>query len=150
MPWLHFAGIMGMNQMSIKTYSELIQLPTFAERLKYVCIGGVVGAETFGGRRLLNQDFYRSAEWRRARDMVIVRDLGCDLAHPDVPIVGTIIVHHLNPINPSDLVNLRKLLDPELMVSTSLETHNAIHYGDATERVVGYVPRSQNDTCPWR
>lgn len=136
--------------MKLKTYTELIKLPTFAERVLYASTHGVVGAETFGGRRLLNQSFYRSAEWRRARDIVLARDFGCDLAHPDYPIVGKIIVHHLNPITPNDLTDMRNVLDPELMVCVSFETHNAIHYGDGPSVEKDYVPRSQNDTCPWR
>lgn len=136
--------------MSIKTYSELVRLPTFSERLGYAALSGSVGEETFSGRRLLNQNFYRSFEWKRVRDAVIVRDLGCDLACYDVPIAGKIIVHHLNPITLSDLDDMRAVLDPELMVCVSLDTHNMIHYGDVSGRPDPYIPRSQNDTCPWR
>lgn len=136
--------------MSARTYSELIRFPTFAERFRYASLGGTVGEETFAGRRLLNQSFYRSAEWKRVRDAVVVRDLGCDLAHPDRLIVGKIIVHHLNPITPSSLLNIREILDPELMICVSFETHNAIHYGDLMGPTDEYVERCQNDTCPWR
>lgn len=145
-----FGAITEMSRMSIRRYSELIRIPTFSDRFTYASLQGKVGAETFAGRRLLNQDFYRSAEWRRAREVAIVRDLGCDLAHPDVPIAGKIIIHHLNPITLDDLSNLELILDPEFMVCVSLDTHNAIHYGSVAAQKEGYTPRSQNDTCPWR
>lgn len=136
--------------MNIKTYSELIKLPTFSERVLYTSMVKGVGEETFAGRRVLNQAFYRSAEWKKVRDTVIVRDLGCDLAHQDFPIIGKIIVHHLNPITINDLSDASLILDPELLVCVSLDTHNVIHYGDVSGEDRIYTPRSQNDTCPWR
>lgn len=138
-------------QMRCRTYTELSRLSTFEDRLRYASIGGEVGSVTFGGRRILNQDFYRSAEWRRVRDFVIVRDSGCDLAIPDRQIVDKIIVHHLNPIAIEDLNgDYELLLNPEFMVCVSHETHNLVHYGVEEVKPVEYVPRFQNDTCPWR
>lgn len=137
--------------MRIRCYSELIRFPTFEDRLQYASIGGEVGARTFGGRRLLNQDFYRSREWKRARQAVLVRDLGCDLGVPERQIFGSVIVHHLNPILPEDLDGcFEALLDPEFMVCVSHETHNLLHYGAECSKQPVIVERFQNDTCPWR
>lgn len=136
--------------MSTKTYSELIRLPTFSERFQYATLSGVVGKETFSGRRLINQSFYQSSEWKRVRDSVIARDFGCDLACPERTIIGKIIVHHLNPVTLRDLDDMRVVLDPELLVCVSFNTHNLIHYGDVNDRSDPYIPRSQNDTSPWR
>lgn len=137
--------------MNIKTYSELVRFNSFEDRLRYASIGGKVGAMTFGGQRVLNQDFYRSAEWKRVRDFVIIRDGGCDLAISNLPITGKIIVHHLNPIRISDLEDGHKLiLNPDFMVCVSLDTHNAIHYGIEELSPNIYVQRTPNDTCPWK
>ena len=137
--------------MSIKTYSELIALPTFEERYKYLRLNGRVGEDTFGFDRYLNQNFYRSAEWRRIRDRVIVRDNGCDLAIDDRIIYGKILIHHMNPITDKDLFNLSDiLLDPEYLICVSHNTHNAIHYGDGERLVKDPIVRTKNDTCPWK
>ena len=137
--------------MSIKTYSELISLPTFEERYEYLRLNGRVGEDTFGFDRYLNQNFYRSAEWRRIRDRVIVRDNGCDLAIDDRIIYGKILIHHMNPITDKDLFNLSDiLLDPEYLICVSHNTHNAIHYGDEKLLIVAPIERKQYDTCPWR
>ena len=58
----------------IRTYSELIRIPTFIERFEYLKLDGIVGEETFGFDRYLNQRFYRTPEWKRIRDEVIIRD----------------------------------------------------------------------------
>lgn len=139
-------------QMStIKTYSELIALPTFLERFRYLRIGGIVGKETFGYDRYLNQILYRTPEWKRFRRDIIVRDNGFDLAHSDYEIVGNILVHHINPITIEDVVNRSyKIFDPENVISTSLNTHNAIHYGDESLLISEPIIRTKNDTCPWR
>lgn len=138
--------------MIIRSYSELIQLKTFEERYEYLKTPGRVGEETFGFDRYLNQTFYKSKEWIRARNIVIARDLGCDLAFEGLEIYGMIIVHHMNPIAIDDLVNHTKyLLDPEFLVCTSDNTHKAIHYSD--ESLLSrntFVERKPNDTCPWR
>lgn len=137
--------------MSIKTYSELIALPTFEERYEYLRLNGRVGEDTFGFDRYLNQNFYRSSEWRRIRDRVIVRDNGCDLAIDDRIIYGKILIHHMNPITDKDLFNLSDiLLDPEYLICVSHNTHNAIHYGDGERLVKDPIVRTKNDTCPWK
>lgn len=142
-----------MSRMIIRTYSELITLPTFEERFKYLELGGRVGEETFGFDRYLNQAFYKSDEWLAVRDQVIIRDCGCDLGMPDreIPNGVRILVHHMNPISMSDLINRSKyLLDPEYLITTIKNTHDAIHYGDESLLIQGPVVRSRNDTCPWR
>lgn len=117
--------------MSIKTYSELITFPTFKERYKYLRIGGVVGQETFGFDRYLNQLFYKSPEWLSVRDQVIFRDSGCDLGIPGREIYSKILVHHMNPITKEDILKRSDLLlDPEYLICTVKRTHDAIHYGD--------------------
>ena len=137
--------------MSIKTYSELIALPTFEERYEYLRLNGRVGEDTFGFDRYLNQNFYRSAEWRCIRDRVIVRDNGCDLAIDDRIIYGKILIHHMNPITDKDLFNLSDiLLDPEYLICVSHNTHNSIHYGDGERLVKDPIVRTKNDTCPWK
>ena len=140
-----------VSQMNIKTYSELIMLPTFEERYRYLRIGGRVGEDTFGFDRWLNQRFYKDPEWLSARDYVIVRDNGCDLAIPDREIAGRIIVHHMNPITKEDIVRRTKfLLDPESLVCTIKNTHDAIHYGDESLLFQMPIERTKHDTCPWK
>lgn len=137
--------------MKIRTYSELITLPTFEERYEYLRIGGIVGAETFGFDRYLNQTFYKTDEWLAVRDEVIIRDGGCDLAMSDRKINGRILVHHMNPITKEDILNRSKfLLDPEYLICTVKNTHDAIHYGDRGLLITAPIVRSRNDTCPWR
>lgn len=141
-----------MSQMSnIRTYSELITLPTFEERYSYLRLGGKVGEETFGFDRYLNQIFYKTPEWLEVRDFVIVRDNGCDLGIPGREIQGRILVHHMNPITKEDiLLRSKYLLDPEYLISTIKNTHDAIHYGDKSLLIQMPVERRPNDTCPWR
>lgn len=140
-----------VHQMSIKTYSELISIPDFLERFRYLQIGGRVGVETFGYDRYLNQILYRSPEWKKFRRDVIIRDNGCDLACDGFDIVGKILVHHINPITIEDVLNRHpKIFDFENVISTTLNTHNAIHYGDESLLVVAPIERSKFDTCPWR
>lgn len=137
--------------MSIKTYSELVQLPTFEERFQYLKLSGAVGKETFGFDRYLNQNFYRSAAWKRVRDQVIVRDNGCDLGIDDRIIHGKILIHHMNPINDRDILDLTDvLLNPEYLICVSHITHNAIHYSDESLLPSEPVVRFKNDTCPWK
>lgn len=136
----------------IRTYSELIELPTFDERYNYLKLSGVIGEETFGFDRRLNQLFYRSPEWRRIRNLVIARDSGLDLGADGYYIPGKILVHHMNPITLKDINQRRdEILNPEFLISVSLDTHNAIHYGDPS-LMVREVPieRTPFDTCPWR
>lgn len=137
--------------MKIRTYSELILLPTFEERYEYLKLGGSVGLETFGFDRYLNQAFYKSEEWQSVRDFVIVRDNGCDLAMRDRGIPNRIYIHHMNPITVDDILNRSDfLLNPDYLITTTHNTHNAIHYGDKNLLVVGPIERRKNDTCPWR
>ena len=136
---------------TIKTYSELSRLLTFEERFGYLRLDGVVGKDTFGFDRYLNQQFYRSSEWKRIRNQVIVRDNGCDLGIDDYEIHGRILIHHMNPISIEDLQHMSDLLmNPEYLICVSHRTHNAIHYGDESLIVTAPIERSQNDTCPWR
>ena len=139
---------MGTN---IRTYSELIKLPTFKERYEYLRLGGRVGEDTFGFDRYLNQAFYKSEEWKSIRDHVIIRDNGCDLGIEGHEIFGRILIHHMNPIRKEDIINRSDiLLNPEYLICTIKNTHDAIHYGDENLLVIASVERKKNDTCPWR
>ena len=137
--------------MSIKTYSELITIPTFEERFEYLQLKGSVGKDTFGYDRHLNQVLYRSPEWKRLRNQIIIRDCGCDLACEGYDIHSKVLIHHLNPITVEDvLARSRKVFDPDNLVYVSHNTHNAIHYGDVDLLATGPIIRTKNDTCPWR
>lgn len=137
--------------MKIRTYSDLLSLKTFRDRYEYLSLGGVVGKETFGFDRFMNQAFYKSPEWKSVRDFVIVRDNGCDLGVEGHEIRGTIYIHHMNPILPKDIETQSDfLLNPEFLITTILSTHNAIHYGDASLIIQAPIERARNDTCPWR
>lgn len=137
--------------MSIRTYSELILIPTFEERFKYLQLNGRVGDDTFGFDRYINQNFYRSAEWKRIRDLVIMRDNGCDLALEGYEIYGRILIHHMNPITVKDVESSTEyLMNPEYLICVTHNTHNAIHYGDEKLINKGPVVRTKNDTCPWK
>ena len=137
--------------MNIKTYSELILLPTFEERFKYLQLNGRVGDDTFGFDRYINQKFYRSAEWKRIRDYIIIRDNGCDLAADGYEIHGRILIHHMNPITISDIkFSTEYLMNPDYLICVTHNTHNAIHYGDEKQIITGPIVRTKNDTCPWK
>ena len=137
--------------MTIKTYTELSKLKTFEDRFDYLVESGLVGDQTFGGSRFLNQDFYRSKEWKKIRDQVIIRDNGCDLAILDRPINDRIIIHHMIPLRREDILYRTPfLIDPEYMICVSHQTHNALHYGSLNSLPRDYTPRIPNDTCPWR
>ena len=137
--------------MSIRTYSELITIPTFEERFEYLQLKGSVGKDTFGYDRYLNQVLYHSPEWKRLRNQIIIRDAGCDLACDGYDVYGKVLIHHLNPITVEDvLARSRKVFDPDNLVCVSHNTHNAIHYGDVDLLVTGPIIRTKNDTCPWR
>lgn len=136
---------------TIRTYSELMRLPTFEERFRYLKLDGLVGKDTFGFDRYLNQEFYRSKEWKEVRDFVIVRDNGCDLGMDGYEIVGRIYIHHMNPITVNDIVHSSDfLLNPDYLICVSHNTHNAVHYGDENLLVTAPVERRKNDTCPWK
>ena len=141
-----------MTTRIIRTYSELKELKTFEERFKYLKLGGVVGAETFGFDRYFNQKFYTTTEWKQLRNHIIVRDLGCDLGCEDHEIFGQrIIIHHMNPIDLEDIEKKSDfLLNPEFLITTIHSTHNAIHYGDESLIITAPIERRRNDTCPWK
>ncbi|MCD8089627.1 MAG: hypothetical protein LUD81_03230 [Clostridiales bacterium] len=137
--------------MSIRTYSELIRISTFEDRFGYLRLFGNVGQETFGFDRYMNQQFYRSKEWKQVRDFVIVRDKGCDLGISGREIYGKILIHHMNPIMPEDIKHSTDfLLNPEYLISVSHLTHNAIHYGEEILTIMDVAERHKNDTCPWK
>ncbi len=138
--------------MMIRTYRELITLPTFKERFEYLKLTGAVGKATFGYDRYLNQNFYRSNEWRTLRNEIITRDCGCDMGLTGYDIRGRIIIHHMNPITDDDILNVTEYLaNPDFLVCVSHDTHNAIHYGNEDIiRTKEYVERQPNDTCPWK
>ena len=143
--------MVGTMRKIIRTYSELVTLPTFEERFNYLKLKGQVGKDTFGFDRWLNQIFYRDPEWKSVRDYVIVRDNGCDLGIDGYEINGRILVHHMNPISKEDILERSKyLLDPEFLISTVHNTHNAIHYGDEDLLIKTPIERTKNDTCPWK
>lgn len=143
--------MMRKTRTTIKTYSELIKLPTFIERYEYLKLDGRVGVETFGFDRYMNQRFYHSDEWRSIRDYVIARDLGRDLAMDGYDIYDKIYIHHMNPITQMDIVSFNAdMIDPEFLVCTTHNTHNAIHYGNASLLITGPIERRPNDTCPWK
>lgn len=138
-------------QMIIRTYNELMLLPTFEERFEYLKLSGRVGEETFGFDRWLNQKFYRSTEWKHIRDQVIIRDNGCDLGIEGREIYGKILIHHMNPISKKDILERTDLLlNPMYLISVTKQTHDAIHYSDDSILMKDPIVRSKNDTCPWR
>lgn len=138
--------------MTIRTYSELITLPTFEDRYEYLKLNGKIGEETFGFDRYINQQLYqRSQKWKSIRDKVIIRDNGCDLSMEGYEIWGKIIIHHMNPITIEDIERESDFVfNPEYLISTSLNTHNAIHYGDENLLIKAPIERTKYDTCPWR
>jgi hypothetical protein len=134
----------------IRTYSELRRLESFEERFRYLELKGVLGVRTFGWDRWFNQRFYRSSEWKHARDEVIIRDNGCDLGIPGYEIHHGLMVHHMNPLSLNDLKHGEDwVIDPRYLITTSLQTHNAIHYGDETLLPRGPIERKQGDTTLW-
>ena len=141
---------------SIKTYSELIQIPDFEDRINYLRLHGAVGRETFGYDRYLNQVFYKTPEWEKVRRQVILRDNACDLAHPDHEIFPhghrvVLLVHHMNPITKEDVLERSDdILNPEYLITVSKRTHDIIHYGYRGVKTPVVTERTSNDTCPWR
>lgn len=140
-----------MNTTMTKKYSELIRLTTFMDRYQYLRLDGRVGIETFGYDRYLNQILYHTPEWRRFRRDIIIRDKACDLGCDGYELYDKILIHHINPITVDDVLNRDpKIFDPNNVISTSLNTHNAIHYGDERLLVSEPIVRTKNDTCPWK
>jgi hypothetical protein len=135
---------------TIKKFRELKKIKTFNDRYKYLKLNGVVGDSTFGYDRYLNQYLYSSKRWKQSRDEVIIRDNGCDLGIEDRSILGKIIIHHMNPLTLEDVELSRDVVfDPEYLICTTQNTHNAIHYGDESILQKLPVERKKNDTCPW-
>lgn len=140
-----------MKKTTIRTYSELVKIPSFEARFEYLRLNGSVGEDTFGYDRYLNQLFYRSQKWKRIRDQVIIRDDGCDLGVDGYDIHSNVIIHHMNPITMEDIKSESEfLLNPEYLITTTHRTHNAIHYGDMSILPARPIERRRNDTCPWR
>lgn len=135
-----------------KTYSEMLSYDNFDDRFEYLKLNGNVAEDTFGYNRFINQQFYKSKEWKRVRDQVIVRDNGCDLGIQDKPINGKIYIHHMNPLVLDDIsFSTDNLLDPEYLVCVSMNTHNALHYGNINNVKSNIIiERQPNDTCPWK
>lgn len=138
-----------MESQRIRSYKELSSLRTFSERFEYLRLSGIVGRETFGYDRYLNQALYRSSLWHQVRNQVILRDNACDLGIDGMEIKGRLIVHHMNPMNIDDvLAHSEDILNPEFLICTTLDTHNAIHYGKT--EINSCNERKPGDTCPWR
>ena len=136
--------------MKIRTYSELRRLETFEERYSYLTIGGQVGHSTFGFDRWVNQGFYRSREWKEVRNQVILRDYGRDLGVPGYEIYSDLLVHHMNPMSAEDIITAEDMiLNPEFLITTSFQTHNAIHFGDESLLPRGPIVRQPGDTTLW-
>lgn len=137
----------------IRTYSELIALPTFEERFRYLSLHGNIGSKTFGRDRYLNQILYGTSQWKRLRSKIIVRDNGCDLAVPGYDLEDyKIVIHHMNPITPDDILyHSDTVIDPEFLICVSDDTHRAIHYGKSEDylRRRSYVERKPGDTKLW-
>lgn len=138
--------------MTTKSYSELMMIDSFDDRIKYLMTKNSVGDTTFGGHRQLNQILYKSKEWQSVRDEIIIRDGGHDLGHPDYLISGPIYIHHISPITIEDILERRPcVFDPENLISASYKTHNTIHYGVMDLKIPPITSsRSKNDTSPWR
>ncbi|MBP5598365.1 MAG: hypothetical protein J6Y02_23565 [Pseudobutyrivibrio sp.] len=138
--------------MKSRSYSELSDILDYVKRFEYLKLGGSIGKLTFNGHRYLNQKFYTSdPQWLKVKQQVILRDDGCDMGHPDFPIYGKILIHHINPITIEDLIQRNScIFDLDNLVCVSLNTHNAIHYGDSSLLKLPPVERRANDTCPWR
>ena len=137
--------------MTRKCYTELSKLTTFNERFNYLKLDGIVGEETFGYDRILNQLLYKSKKWRKVRDEVLIRDNGGDLGLEDYPINGRAIIHHMNPITVEDVLNDKpEIFDPEYLITVSNSTYNAIHFSNENNLQKDPIERTQNDTCLWR
>lgn len=136
--------------MKIRRYSELSRLNTFEDRFDYLSLKGQLGESTFGFDRYVNQLFYSSREWKRARDYVIIRDEGCDLGIYGNEIHGRLLIHHMNPMELKDIIQGDKsIIDPEFLITTTHRTHNAIHYGDKRQLPRPLVERRRGDTKLW-
>lgn len=135
--------------MRTRTFTELSQIETFEDRFRYLALRGAVGASTFGYDRWVNQEFYRSRQWRQIRDHVIIRDNGCDLGVDGYEIHERLYIHHMNPLTVDDVVDGDDALDPEFLITTMHRTHNAIHYGDESLLPKAHIARRPGDTQLW-
>ena len=137
--------------MKIRTYTELTSLSTYEERYRYLRLYGKAGAETFGFDKIFYELFLRSKEWKQLRNHIFVRDLGCDLACEGYDIYDTYVIHHMNPISIEDIKESTDfLMNPNYLITTTINTHNAIHYGQTNLHELSNTPRRPNDTCPWK
>lgn len=137
--------------MKIRTYTELCTFQTFEERYRYLRLGGQVGFETVGYDRVFMEAFYNSTEWKHIRRKIVLRDRGCDLGIEGRELQNGIFIHHMNPISIEDVERRSEiLLNPEFLICCSMNTHNAIHYGDESLLIIAPVIRVPNDTCPWK
>lgn len=137
--------------MMNRTYTDLIALPTFKERYDYLKLGGTIGEQTFGSKRYLNQKFYHSNEWKKFKQAMIIRDNGCDLGVSGFQINGRIYLHHLNPLTLEEILeHPEAAMDPNNVICTTFDTHNAIHYGELDISKYEPIVRTKNDTCPWK
>ena len=134
----------------LRSWTELSRIPDFYERYNYLRLRGAVGQPTFGSERYINQNFYTSKQWRDVRHEVIARDLGCDLGIEGFEIHDKIIIHHMNPMTVEDIEHgNNEILDPEFLISTTMNTHNAIHFGDESLLPRPHVDRRPGDTKLW-
>ena len=134
----------------IRSYSDLRRLESFEDRWRYLSLRGMVGQSTFGFDRYINQKFYTSKEWRQVRSHIITRDEGCDLGIPGYEIHSRLVIHHMNPLTVSQLVrDDDSIFDPEYLITTTHQTHNAIHYGDEKLLAKPFVERAAGDTKLW-
>lgn len=134
----------------IRTYTELSKLPTFEDRYRYLALRGTVGSSTFGFDRWVNQQFYTTREWHLIRRQVILRDNACDLGVDGHEINSRLVIHHMNPLNVDDIIHRDEdILDPEFLITTMHDTHNAIHYGDERLLPRPFVERKPGDTQLW-
>lgn len=149
---MHLKNIVEMAKtMIFRNFKELSRLKTFEERYEYLRIKGDVGIETFGFDRYLNQALYSSKEWKQVRDIVILRDNGCDLGMDGYEIQKGIIIHHMNPLTINDVLNRNEdIFNPNYLICCSHRTHNAIHYGDSEQLPKSLIERKPKDTCPWK
>lgn len=139
-----------MKTTIIRNYSEFAKLDNFLDRFEYLKLSGVVGAETFGFDRYLNQALYSSPEWKKSRRNTVLRDNGCDLGLEDYPL-NRALVHHMNPITLEQIENRDPIIfDEEFLITVSHNTHNAIHYGDQTLLPQPLIERRPGDTLLWR
>ena len=146
-----FGADRGVAVTVVRRYRELRRIPDFVDRFRYLALHGAVGSSTFGFDRWINQQFYRSAQWKQIRHYVIARDLGCDLGVEGHEIYDRVIIHHMNPMLPDDIIHQHEdILDPEFLITVSHNTHNAIHYGDERLLPRQLVERRPGDTIPWR